>query len=69
MHTFGVKPTDLLLAHIYFVLLVQLLFNWSTYDCGYRTNLWTLAIYIIFFLRLVIAQLLRLAHHDQKANL
>lgn len=66
MHLLALQPLDLLLAHVYFVLLVQLLFNWQLYDCGYGTNLWTLAIYIIFFLRLLIVQLLRLSQHDHQ---
>jgi hypothetical protein len=68
MHILSVSPIDLLLAHLYFVLLIQLVFHWKLYDCGYGTNLWTLAIYIIFFLRLIISQLLRIAYHYQKVQ-
>ena len=65
----GLPEPPILIGHSMGGLLVQLLFNWRLYDCGYGTNLWTLAIYIIFFLRLLIVQLLRLAHHDKQTKL
>lgn len=69
MHILAVNPFDLFLAHLYFVLLLQLLFHWNTYDCGYGTNYWTLAIYIIFYLRLIIVQLVRLSvYHKQRSE-
>jgi hypothetical protein len=64
MHLLAVSPFDLLLSHLYLILLLQLLFNWNSYNCGSGTNFWCLAIYIIFFLRLVISQLMRIASHD-----
>ncbi len=66
MHPLAVRPLDLLLLHLYVILSLQLLFNWNTYDCGYGLNYWALAIYVIFFGRVAIVQMLRIHNYYKR---
>ena len=61
MQIFQLRAFDLLCLHIYFILFIQLAANWSNYNCGFNMSFALLSIYIIYLIRVVIAQARRIA--------